>query len=70
MQGTDQLTSAVHLEVSRASKKAIHAVEKLGGSVVCKYYNELALKDCIDNRTDRKSAAPIRKNDICACLWF
>jgi hypothetical protein len=55
----------VFLEVSRASQSAIRAVEKAGGSVVCKYYNDLALKDVVHARTDRVSASPVRKADIC-----
>lgn len=31
---------------------------------MCQYYNKLALDDCVKGRTDRKSAAPIRKPDI------
>lgn len=40
-------------------------MEKLGGTVFCKFYNPLALKDCVDGRTDRTQAAPIRRTDIC-----
>ncbi|KAF8334210.1 ribosomal protein L18e/L15P [Cantharellus anzutake] len=65
--GAEHLTSAVHIVVSRASKSAIHAIEKLGGSVVCQYYNKLALRDCVRGRTDRRMAAPTRKADI---LWY
>ncbi|KAF9514488.1 hypothetical protein BS47DRAFT_1328893 [Hydnum rufescens UP504] len=65
--GSSQLTSTVHLVVSRASKSAIREVEKLGGSVVCRYYNDLGLKDCLKGRSHRKLADPIRKPDI---LWY
>ena len=30
----------------------------------CKYYNDLALRDCVNGRTDRIEAAPTRKTDI------
>ncbi|KAI0798111.1 ribosomal protein L15 [Abortiporus biennis] len=65
--GASELKSPVHITPSRASKSAIRAVEKLGGSVFCKYYNDLALRDCVDGRTDRTQAAPTRRTDI---LWY
>lgn len=34
----------VHLEVSRASKTAIEAIEAAGGTVTCAHYNRLALR--------------------------
>jgi large subunit ribosomal protein L15 len=49
---------------SRASASAIKAVEKKGGSVICKYYNDLSLRDCVRGRTDRVAAAPTRREDI------
>ena len=49
---------------SRASKTAIDAIERNGGKVVCKYYNALALQDCVRGRSDRISAAPTRREDI------
>lgn len=64
-QGAQHLASAIHITPSRASQSAIHAVEKKGGSVFCKYYNELALRDCVKDNTERTQAAPTRKNDIC-----
>lgn len=63
-QGLEALTTPIHVVVSRASKSAIKAIEAGGGSVVCQYYNELALKDLVQGRTDRKMASPIRKPDI------
>lgn len=54
----------LHIEPSRASQTAIKAIEALGGSVKCIYYNPLALRDLIKGRTDRKRAAPTRKSDI------
>jgi large subunit ribosomal protein L15 len=49
---------------SRASRAAIDAIESNGGKVVCKYYNTLALRDCVQGRSDRISAAPTRREDI------
>ena len=49
---------------SRASKSAIAAIERAGGTVYCKYYNPLALRDCVDGRTDRIAAAPTKRKDI------
>lgn len=66
MQGAEFLKAAVHITPSRASKSAIKAIEASGGSVFCQYYNSLALRDCIKDRTDRVSAAPTRRNDISA----
>jgi large subunit ribosomal protein L15 len=60
----------VYIQPSRASQSAIKAIEKVGGQVVCKYYNDLALRDCIKGRIDRKSAAPTRKTDIGAPYPF
>jgi len=65
--GAEHLKTPIFLEVSSASQSAIKAIEEKGGRVVCKYYNDLALKDCVQGRTDRKSALPVRKNDI---LWY
>ena len=64
MQGSQFLKSAIHITPARASQSAIRAVEKKGGSVYCKYYNDLALRDCVKGRTDRIEAAPTRKTDI------
>ncbi|KAG9016724.1 YmL10 [Tulasnella sp. 427] len=65
--GAEQLKSPVFLELSRASKSAISAIESKGGKVFCKYYNDLALKDLVQGRTDRQEALPVRKADI---LWY
>ncbi|KAJ3524303.1 hypothetical protein NM688_g8586 [Phlebia brevispora] len=65
--GAEHLKTPVHIVSSKASKSAIKAVEKLGGYVFCQYYNDLAIKDCLKGRTDRVSAAPIRRNDI---VWY
>jgi len=62
--GHELLKVPIHITPSRASKSAIAAVERKGGSVFCKYYNALALRDCVNGRTDRLSAAPTRRTDI------
>lgn len=64
VQGAEHVKTAIHITPSRASQSAIRAVEKKGGSVYCKYYNDLALRDCVKGRTDRVQAAPTRKTDI------
>ncbi|KAI0075477.1 ribosomal protein L15 [Panus rudis PR-1116 ss-1] len=65
--GADQLKTPIHITPSRASKSAIKAVEKLGGTVFCKYYNPLALRDCVKGNTEHIQAAPTRRTDI---LWY
>ena len=45
-------------------------MERLGGTVFCKYYNPLALRDCVKGRNDRRSATPTRREDIRTCLFF
>ncbi|EJF62438.1 ribosomal protein L15 [Dichomitus squalens] len=65
--GAQHLKSAIHITPARASQSAIRAVEKTGGSVFCKYYNELALRDSVKGNTEHIQAAPTRKNDI---LWY
>ena len=42
--GEGEMTSPVHIEVSRASASAIKAVEGAGGTVTCAHYNRLALR--------------------------
>ena len=42
--GEGEITSSVHIEVSRASASAIKAVEDAGGTVTCAHYNRLALR--------------------------
>ncbi|TDL25055.1 ribosomal protein L15 [Rickenella mellea] len=62
--GSEHLRSEIHITPSRASQSAIEAIERLGGTVFCKHYNVLALRDCVKGRTDRIAAAPTRKQDI------
>ncbi|KAJ8078428.1 YmL10 [Marasmius tenuissimus] len=65
--GSQHLTSKVYIIASKASKSAIEAVEAQGGKIVCQYYNPLALRDCVNGRTDRIQAAPTRRSDI---TWY
>ncbi|THV08069.1 ribosomal protein L15 [Dendrothele bispora CBS 962.96] len=65
--GAQYFHSKIYITPSRASKSAITAIEKHGGTVVCKYYNPLALRECIKGRTDRIEAAPTRRQDI---MWY
>lgn len=44
IQGKDLIKSAVHLEVSDASKEAINAIEAAGGTVTCVHLNKLAIR--------------------------
>ncbi|KXN90460.1 50S ribosomal protein L15 [Leucoagaricus sp. SymC.cos] len=62
--GAKHLKTPLYIVASRASKSAIEAIEERGGKIVCKFYNELALRDCMKGRTDRISAAPTRREDI------
>jgi len=67
LQGAERLKVPIHIIPSRASKSAVEAVEKLGGTVFCRFYNRLSLYDCVKGRTDRVDAAPTRRQDIRAC---
>lgn len=62
--GHDDFKTPIYAVASRASKAAIDAIERNGGKVVCKYYNALALRDCVQGRSDRILAAPTRREDI------
>ena len=62
--GHEHFKTPIYVVASRASKAAIDAIERNGGKVVCKYYNALALRDCVQGRSDRISAAPTRREDI------
>jgi len=65
--GHEHFKTPIYVVASRASKAAIDAIERNGGKVVCKYYNALALRDCVQGRFDRISAAPTRREDI---VWY
>ena len=64
LKGREHFKAPIYVVASRASKAAIDAIEHNSGKVVCKYYNALALRDCIQGRSDRISAAPMRREDI------
>lgn len=64
LQGVQHFKIPIYITPSRASKSAIKAIEDNGGKVVCKFYNPLALRDCVKGRTDRVAAAPTRREDI------
>ncbi|SAM04301.1 hypothetical protein [Absidia glauca] len=42
--GAETFTTPITIEVSRASQKAIEAIEKAGGKITTRYYNALALR--------------------------
>jgi large subunit ribosomal protein L15 len=63
LQGSEHLKAPLYIIASRASQSAIKAIEDKGGKIVCKYYT-LALRDCLEGRIDRISAAPTRREDI------
>lgn len=50
--GKEELTSPIHIVVSRASAEAIAAVEKLGGSVTTRYYTPFAIRKILTNQMD------------------
>jgi len=56
--GADKLKTPLRLEVSRASKSAIDAIERAGGEVVTVHYNKLALKALM--KPDRFDIIPRR----------
>lgn len=70
LQGVQHFKTPIYITPSRASKSAIKAIEDNGGKVVCKFYNPLALRDCVKGRTDRVSAAPTRREDISEFLGY
>ena len=43
-QGTTWFQAKVDIEVSKASKTAIKAIERQGGKITCAYYNKLGLR--------------------------
>ncbi|KAG6891156.1 hypothetical protein C0992_010144 [Termitomyces sp. T32_za158] len=65
--GAQHFKTPIYIKASRASKSAIKTIEGNGGKVVCQYYNQLALRDCVKGRTDRTAAAPTRREDI---VWY
>jgi len=65
--GAEHLKTPIYIIASRASQSAIRTIENNGGKIVCQYYNSLALRDCVEGRVDRVSAAPTRREDI---VWY
>ncbi|KAH9459857.1 hypothetical protein Pst134EB_008076 [Puccinia striiformis f. sp. tritici] len=66
----DFRTPNLTIVVSRASQSAIEAIEKLGGTVICKFYNRLSLRALLKphrfsakNRFLPNDAHPVRKTD-------
>ncbi|KAG0741671.1 hypothetical protein G6F57_007645 [Rhizopus arrhizus] len=65
--GAESFNIPIQIEVSRASQKAIEAVEKAGGKIMTRYYNALGLRSLIHPEKFAqlpKLAAPLRKEDI------
>lgn len=63
--GKEELTTPIHLVVSRASAEAIKTIEKLGGTVTTRYYTNFAIRkilrgemDPINSLQSRITAAP------------
>lgn len=50
--GSDELTTPIHIIVSRASASAIAAVEKVGGTVTTRFYTPFAVKKIRQNLMD------------------
>jgi len=62
--GAEYFHTAINIIVSRASKSAIKAIEGAGGIVVCRNYNNLALRGLRKGDMRHKIAAPMRQKDI------
>lgn len=62
--GSGMFSSKIDIEVSRASKKAIDAVESQGGKITCAYYTKLGLRVLLkplkfdEKRMPRRAAPP------------
>lgn len=72
--GSVHLRTPVHLTLSRASRSAIDAVERAGGSIVCRYYNALSLRALVKPqkwlmkaKPLPRFADPVSKRDL---LWY
>ncbi|WFD20268.1 YmL10 [Malassezia caprae] len=72
--GSEHLRTPVHVVVSRASRSAIEAIEKAGGSIVCRYYNALSLRALVKphkwlakNEPLPHFADPVSHRDL---LWY
>ncbi|BGP23284.1 50S ribosomal protein l15 [Rhodotorula toruloides] len=70
--GADCLTTPnLHITVSKASEAAIKAVEKLGGTVISRYYNRLTLRALVrpdmfirKGRAIPRDADPVTRRDL------
>ncbi|KAI8092667.1 ribosomal protein L18e/L15P [Halteromyces radiatus] len=65
--GAETFNIPITIEVSRASQKAIEAIEKAGGKITTRYYNALGLRAVVHPEKFSqipKFAAPLRKEDI------
>ncbi|KAI8072955.1 ribosomal protein L18e/L15P [Gongronella butleri] len=65
--GAATFKTPVKIEVSRASQKAIEAIEGAGGEITTRYYNALGLRSLIHPEKFTqlpKLAAPLRKEEI------
>lgn len=65
-QGADWFKAKVDIEVSRASEKAIDAVEQQGGRIITAHYNKLGLKLLLkpwkfEDRLQPRRALPNKK---------
>lgn len=65
-QGADWFKAKVDIEVSRASEKAIEAVEQQGGRIITAHYNRLGLKLLLkpwkfEDRLQPRRALPNKK---------
>ncbi|XP_078361766.1 large ribosomal subunit protein uL15m-like isoform X2 [Oculina patagonica] len=64
--GTTGFQAKLNIEVSRASKTAIKAIERQGGKITCAYYNPLGLRQLLkpekfEGRRIPRRARPPRK---------
>lgn len=65
--GASSFKGKINIDVTKASKQAIAAVEQAGGTVTCTYRNKLALRALLKPeafRTIPKSALPTSRRDI------
>ncbi|CAG8701381.1 10075_t:CDS:2, partial [Acaulospora colombiana] len=43
-EGSQHFSTPVTIEIARASRSAIKAIEKVGGNITCRYFNRLSLR--------------------------
>ncbi|EPQ26367.1 uncharacterized protein PFL1_06015 [Pseudozyma flocculosa PF-1] len=68
-EGAGHLQTPINLVVNRASQSAIAAIEALGGSVECRYYNKLSLTALVKpqkfiGKLMPRPADPVSKKDL------